>query len=78
MKRSEMLDHLEDLIDSTQNIDVPNYAYLKVAALAEEILVLIENKGMMPPSTNSSMLIDNQNYCPNYVLRQCIWEPEDV
>lgn len=49
MKRSKMLDIIENIICNTTHIDVPSYKYLNYVELAKEILETVEKAGMSPP-----------------------------
>lgn len=75
MKRSEVLQRLSMLIDSTENIMVPTSSYYDADALAEEILQFIERIGMLPPESTrskSSMMFDLQ-----HVQFAHIWDEDD-
>lgn len=73
MKRSEVLQRLSMLIDSTENITAPNSSYYDAEGLAEEILCFIERIGMLPPER----LINQQVGCVMYVNTPSnSWEEE--
>ena len=53
MKRSEVLQRLATLLDTTENITAPNSSYYDADELAEEILQFIEKIGMYPCKVES-------------------------
>lgn len=53
MKRSQILQKLQELIEDTSHIDIPNSSYYNPPELAKEILDCVESFGMVPPEINA-------------------------
>ena len=49
MKRSELVTRIEEYLLHTQHLDIPCSIGSDFKAAAEELVVLIENVGMLPP-----------------------------
>ena len=49
MKRSELVTRIEEYLLHTQHLDIPCSLGSDFKAAAEELVVLIENVGMLPP-----------------------------
>ena len=75
MKRSELVTRIENYLLDTQHLDIPCSLGSDFKAAAEELVVLIENVGMLPPFKEPkklSVMQDEEKYTMYYK-----WEPEN-
>lgn len=68
MKRSELVTKIEEYLLHTEHLDIPCSLGSDFKAAAEELVVLIEDAGMLPPE----YVVD---YSP--MITANAWEPED-
>lgn len=68
MKRSELVTKIEEYLLYTEHLDIPCSLGSDFNAAAEELVILIEKNGMLPPE----YVVD---YSP--MITTNAWEPED-
>ena len=68
MKRSEIVDEITNILDA----EAEDLCY---PFLAELILTILENKGMVPPMIKEKRFYLAENYEEIYTQHE--WEPED-
>lgn len=83
MKRSELVTKIEEYLLYTEHLDIPCSLGSDFKAAAEELVVLIEKTGMLPPL--HIFEDQHESYCATYDNDECtcnpfrdnIWEPEN-
>ena len=68
MKRSELVTRIEEYLLHTEHLDIPCSLGSDFKAAAEELVILIEKTGMLPPE----YLV---GYSP--MITAYVWEQED-
>jgi hypothetical protein len=81
MKRSELVTRIEEYLLHTEHLDIPCSLGSDFKAAAEELVVLIEKAGMIPPKTKA-LLSDfysgfSQEFLDEHQFTVNRWETED-
>lgn len=58
MTRKEMVDRIKDRIESIRGVDNGYYVYPDDDSIAEQILNVVEDSGMLPPDTGKGYPIE--------------------
>lgn len=76
MKRSEMLKEIELVLWDSENLNISYVGSDGFGALANDILEIIEEKGMIPPYRGSINCFTYSGDIGEQEIYE--WEPEDV
>lgn len=77
MKRSELVTRIKEYLLYTQHLDIPCSLGSDFKAAAEELVVLIENVGMLPPKAciERSVRVGDEQRTAYHNTNE--WEPEN-
>lgn len=77
MKRSELVTRIEEYLLHTEHLDIPCSLGSDFKAAAEELVILIEKTGMLPPKAciERSVRVGDEQRTAYHNTHE--WEPED-